>query len=116
MGIVLKNVVIFVTDIDRAKRFYVDMLGLPVSQQTQAVLEFFNEGTKLGIAVALHEEARKLVGRHTGVTLQVQGIDDLCGRLAESGVRFPEPLERSPWGKMAVVADPDGNQIALVEG
>ena len=115
MTVVMKNVVVFVTDMDRAKRFYADLLGLPLHRETQSVLEFFAEGTRLGVAVALHDEARKLVGRHTGITLQVEGIDPLCARLTESGVRFPEPLERSPWGKMAVVADPDGNQIALVE-
>lgn len=115
MAVVLKNVVIFVTDMDRAKRFYAEQLGLPLQRDTQTVIEFFADGPRLGVAVALHDEARKLVGRHTGITLQVEGIDALCGRLAEGGVRFPEPLERSPWGKMAVVADPDGNQIALVE-
>ncbi|MGE3549988.1 MAG: VOC family protein, partial [Geobacter sp.] len=39
----------------------------------------------------------------------------LCQRLSDGGVTFIEPLEASPWGKMAVVADPDGNQYALVE-
>ena len=115
MAVVLKNVVVFVTDMDRAKRFYAEQLGLPLHRETQAVLEFFGEGTRLGVAVALHNDARKLVGRNTGITLRADGLEELCARLTESGVRFPEPLERSPWGKMAVVADPDGNQIALVE-
>jgi predicted enzyme related to lactoylglutathione lyase len=116
MGVILKNVVVFVTDMDRAKRFYADQLGLPLHRETQTVLEFFGEGPRLGVAVALHDDARKLVGRHTGITLRVEGLEALCARLTECGVRFPEPLERSLWGKMAVVADPDGNQIALVEG
>ncbi len=115
MTVVLKNVVIFVNDIERAKRFYVEQLGLPLRQETPALLEFFGDGTQLGVAMAFHDEARKLVGRHTGITLRVGDLDGLCARLTAAGIRFPEPLERSPWGKMAVVADPDGNQIALVD-
>jgi lactoylglutathione lyase len=115
MAVVLKNVVVFVADMERAKRFYTEHLGLPLQRETPALLEFFGEGTRLGVAVALHDDARKLVGRHTAITLRVDDLDELCARLTACGVRFPEPLERTPWGKMAVVADPDGNQIALMD-
>ncbi len=80
------------------------------------MMEFFpGEGASLGVAVAMHEAALPLVGRHTGITLRVDDIVALCRKLADEGVRFAEPLEASPWGKMAVVCDPDGNQIALVD-
>lgn len=115
MAIELKNVVVFVTDIARAREFYAGLLGLPLQQETPAVLEFFAAGTRFGVAAALHDDARRLVGRHTGITLRADDLDGLCARLAAAGVRFPEPPERSPWGTMAVVADPDGNQIALVD-
>jgi predicted enzyme related to lactoylglutathione lyase len=117
MSVTMKNVVVFVTDLARAKSFYVDQLGLPLAGETQMLMEFFPaaKGTTLGIALALQDAAKALVGRHTGVTLQVNGIDALCQRLSDGGVTFIEPLEASPWGKMAVVADPDGNQYALVE-
>lgn len=112
----MKNIVIFVRDFERAKRFYQELLKLPLAQETVAMMEFFpGGGTTLGVATALHEDALKLVGRHTGITLTVTGIELLCGALTASGVVFAEPLEDSPWGKMAVVKDPDGNQLALVE-
>ena len=80
------------------------------------MMEFLpGQGTSLGVALALHDAAQKLVGRHTGITLNVKGLDELCARLTEKGARFTEPLESTPWGKMAVVADPDGNEFALVE-
>lgn len=116
MTISMKNVVVFVTDLGRAKAFYADHLGLPLAGETQMLLEFFpGSGATLGIALALQDEARKLVGRHSGVTLRVTGLEALCERLRENGVTFIEDLEVSPWGKMAVIADPDGNQFALVE-
>jgi predicted enzyme related to lactoylglutathione lyase len=45
----------------------------------------------------------------------VPELVELYKALTAAGVKFAEPLEASPWGKMAVVCDPDGNQIALVD-
>lgn len=116
MSITLKNLVIFVTDLAKAKSFYVDLLGLPVAGQSEMLMEFFPAAvTTLGVSLALHEDARKLVGRHTGVTLKVENIVTLCENLKNGGVHFVEPLESSPWGKMAVVQDFDGNMLALVD-
>jgi len=116
MAISMKNVVVFVRDLETAKKFYTEQLGLPLVQETQMMMEFFpGEGASLGVAMAMHEAAMPLVGRHTGITLRVGDIVTLCRQLTEAGVRFAEPLETSPWGKMAVVCDPDGNQIALVD-
>lgn len=116
MPVTLKNVVIFVTDLDKAKSFYVDLLGLPVADQSQMLIEFFpGTSTKLGVSLALNEDARALVGRHTGITLKVDNIVGVCKELKKGGVHFVEPLESSPWGKMAVLQDFDGNMIALVD-
>jgi len=116
MSVSMKNIVLFVTDLQKAKTFYADLLGLPVAGESQMMMEFFpGSGTTLGIALAMQDEARALVGRHTGITLKTDEIDKLCERLKEGGATFIEPLEESPWGKMAVIADPDGNQFALVQ-
>ena len=115
MSITMKNIVVFVTDLAKAKTFYVDLLGLPLAGQSEMMMEFFpGAPTTMGIALAMQDEARKLVGRHTGITLKVEKIEVLCETLSFAGARFVEPLESSPWGKMAVIADPDGNQLALV--
>jgi predicted enzyme related to lactoylglutathione lyase len=112
----MKNIVVFVRDFPAARLFYREALGLAPGQETETMMEFFpGQGTSLGVALALHDAAQKLVGRHTGITFNVKGLDELCDRLVEKGARFTEPLERTPWGKMAVVADPDGNEFALVE-
>lgn len=116
MSITVKNMVIFVTDLARAKSFYVDLLGLPVAGQSEMLIEFFpGTATTLGVSLALHEDARALVGRHTGITLKVENIASVCEALKKGGVHFVEPLESSPWGKMAVVQDFDGNMIAMVD-
>jgi len=116
MSVSLKNIVIFVTDLVKARKFYVDLLALPVAGQSEMLIEFFpGAATTLGVSLALHEDARCLVGRHTGITLKVEKIVELCEILKNGGARFVEPLESSPWGRMAVVQDFDGNMIALVD-
>ena len=116
MSITLKNFVIFVTDLGKAKSFYADILGLPVAGQSEMLMEFFpGAATTLGISLALNEDARKLVGRHTGITLKVDNIVEVCETLKNGGAHFVEPLESSMWGKMAVIQDFDGNMIALVD-
>ena len=116
MSVSLKNIVVFVTDLDKARKFYVDLLGLPVAGQSEMLIEFFpGAASTLGVSLALHDDARRLVGRHTGITLKVEKIAELCEILKYGGVTFVEPLESSPWGRMAVVQDFDGNMIALVD-
>lgn len=117
MSIKMKNVVVFVLDLEKAKQFYKDQLKLPLVQESPTMMEFFpGGGPTLGVALAMHDAAKPLAGRHTGITLTVSDIEALCKELTAAGVQFAEPLERTPWGKMAVVTDPDGNQFALVEG
>jgi len=111
----LYSIAIFVTDLGRAVAFYRDRLSLPLGKQGSFGAEFFLDGTRIGIHPAVHQDARALVGRHTGITLFVPGLLHYCGELHERGVRFvAEPTQQS-WGIMAMVADPDGNVIALWE-
>ena len=114
MTVSLHNIFIFVTDIPAARRFYADQLGLPLAGENGMMLEFFpGAGTSLSLALAMQDEARAMVGRHTGITLKVNGLKALCDKLTVEGVTFVMPFEASPWGEMAVVVDPDGNQLRL---
>lgn len=109
------SIAIFVHDIGRAVEFYRDKLALPLAKQGSFGAEFFAEGTRIGVHPAVHQEGRALVGRHTGITLFVPDLLHFCGELHDRGVRFvAEPTQQS-WGIMAMVADPDGNVIALWE-
>ena len=109
------SIAIFVHDIGRAVEFYRDRLGLPLAKQGSFGAEFFVEGTRIGVHPAVHQDARAMVGRHTGITLFVPDLLHYCGELHDRRVRFvTEPTQQS-WGIMAMVADPDGNVIALWE-
>jgi lactoylglutathione lyase len=109
------SIAIFVSDIGRAVQFYRDALSLPLAKQGSFGAEFFGDGTRIGVHPAVHSDARAMVGRHTGITLQVPGLLHYCGVLHDRGVHFvAEPTQQS-WGIMAMVADPDGNVLALWE-
>jgi predicted enzyme related to lactoylglutathione lyase len=56
-----------------------------------------------------------MVGRETGITLQVPNLLEFCSRLGEAGVKFMAEPTQQGFGIMAMVADPDGNVIALWE-
>jgi predicted enzyme related to lactoylglutathione lyase len=111
----LYSIAIFVEDIQRAIEFYRDRLALPLTKHGSFGAEFFEGNTHIGLHPAIHPEAKSLVGRHTGITLYVPGLLHYCGQLHDRGVRFlTEPTQQS-WGIMAMVADPDGNILALWE-
>jgi lactoylglutathione lyase len=109
------SIAIFVHDIARAVEFYRDQRALPLGKQGSFGAEFFTEGTRIGVHPAVHADARTLVGRHTGITLYVPDLLDYCGELHGRGVRFVSEPTQQTWGIMAMVADPDGNVLALWE-
>lgn len=115
MTLTIHSVAIFVTDIDRAVEFYETTLGLPLAKRGSFGAEFFGEGMRLGVHPALHPNARAMVGRETGITMHVEGLLDLCSRLLDAKVAFAQEPTQQSWGVMAVIADPDGNRIALWE-
>lgn len=111
----LYSIAIFVHDIDRALLFYRDHLGLPLLRQGSFGAEFLEGETRLGVHPAVHADARALVGRHTGITLHVDDLLEFCERLHQRGVRFIAEPTQQGFGIMAMVADPDGNILALWE-
>ncbi len=110
---VLHSIAVFVTDIERAKRFYRDDLRLPLTREGSFGAEFLDGPPHLGVHPAVHPDAKALVGRHTGLTLRVEGILDFCEHLHERGVTFIKEPTKSSFGIMAMIADPDGNIFAL---
>ena len=111
----LHSVAVFVADIDRAVAFYRDTLGLAVSKQGSFGGEFFVEPAHLGVHPAEHPDAKRMVGRHTGVTFYVTDLLHYCGDLHARGVQFVTEPTQMAWGIMAMIADPEGNVFALWE-
>ena len=115
MTVTLQSFAIFVTDLERARGFYEDALGLPLSARGSFGLQFLAGPPHLSVHPAEHTDARAMVGRHTGITLRADGLLELCSALGERGVTFVAEPTQQGFGIMAMVADPDGNVLALWE-
>jgi len=109
----LYSIAIFVNDIDRAVAFYRDTLGLTMTKHGSFGAEFLEREPHIGVHPANHPDAKKLVGRETGLTFHVPDLLHFCGILHDRGVRFVTEPTRQTWGVMAMIADPDGNVMAL---
>jgi predicted enzyme related to lactoylglutathione lyase len=115
MTIALHSFAIFVTDLERARMFYEVQLGLPVHRAGSFGFQFLDQEPHLGVHPATHPDSKALVGRHTGLTFRVERLLDLCSHLGEQGVRFVSEPTQQAFGIMAMIADPDGNIMALWE-
>lgn len=111
----LHAIAVFVTDLEQARVFYEEALGLPLVARGSFGFQFLESAPHLGVHPAEHPNARAMVGRETGITLRVADLLGLCGRLVGCGVPLVAEPTQQGFGIMAMVADPDGNVIALWE-
>lgn len=115
MSLSLQSFAVFVSDIDRAATFYEETLGLTISARGSFGLQFLELPPHLTVHPAAHDEAKAMVGRDTGLTLRSDNLLEFCSSLADQGVQFMSEPTQQAFGIMAMIADPDGNVIALWE-
>lgn len=106
---------IFVTDIAQARQFYGEILDLPERIDGEDFSAFRVAGVDVVVeTVSADQEA--LAGRFAGVSFAVADIDAALADLRAAGVTVTGAREKQVWGGiMAHIADPDGNEITLVE-
>lgn len=111
----LHAIAVFVTDLERARSFYEDALGLPLAAKGSFGFQFGEAPPFLGVHPAVHDGAKAMVGRETGLTFRVADLAGLRLELAARGIDLlTEPVQQG-FGIMAMIADPDGNILALWE-
>lgn len=105
-----------VTDVDRAKAFYVDQVGFHADhdQRVRDGLRFV-QLTPPGSAcsVAFGEGITEMApGAQQGVMMVVDDADATRERLLAAGVDVSE-VDEQAWGRFVSFADPDGNSWTL---
>ena len=114
----LELVAIPVSDVDRAKAFYVDQVGFIAEHDHRVSEELrFVQLTPPGSAcsIALTTGAHQMQpGSVTGLQLVVEDADAARAELLERGVEASE-VQEFPWGRFVFFADPDGNGWAVQE-
>ena len=111
----LNLVVILAADMDRSAQFY-RLLGLEfvkhghgsgpehyASESDSMVFEIYPRKSEAAYSSALR------------IGFAVTSVDAILEALREAGTAIISPAKDSPWGRRAVVADPDGNRVELTE-
>lgn len=112
---------VFVRDIVAAKRFYGQILGLPLKADgSRYGYCVFASGSADLVVEAVADDApqedRSLVGRFTGLSFKVQDASAKHEELQALGVPFTGPPEVQSWGGvLATFHDPSGNGLQIVE-
>ena len=114
----LELVAVPVTDVDRAKAFYVDKVGFVLDHDHRVSDEIrFVQLTPPGSAcsIALGQGiVQTPPGSAQGLQLVVPDIEAARSELLARGVEVGE-VDRQPWGAFVYFADPDGNGWAVQE-
>ncbi|HEX4532818.1 MAG TPA: VOC family protein [Rhizomicrobium sp.] len=112
----LVQVALTTRDLDRARTFYRNTLGLPLLFETGNMLFFDSGGTRL--VVGLNEKPDEPVGG-TYIYFDAPDVEALAAALKAKGVELVghlETLQRTATHelKLQFFKDPDGNQIGLM--
>jgi predicted enzyme related to lactoylglutathione lyase len=103
-----------VEDIERAKTFYRDTLGLSISKEDGEWAEVDANGLTLGLNGRESDGTRGDGG--PVVTFQPErGLEETVSNLKEQGVNFPAEISDHPWGRVATFKDSEGNDLQLYE-
>ena len=115
------SVILLVDDLERSAQFYKDTIGLKLKVKTTDWVEFFEKGTTL----ALHPRKRR--GKdvddnddrdgHPNVLVgfMVADLDQVVKDLRAKDVRFFKEPTTEPFGKHAIILDPDDHLISIAE-
>ena len=117
------TVCIFVTDQDKAKAFYTNVLGFELRQDSP-----MGESRWIAVApkgarteVILYkmdqnwEHYRSVMGKSQAITFNVTDIAGLRDDLKAKGVRITQEPDPQPWGTYMMILDQDNNALLMVE-
>ena len=114
----IELVAIPVTDVDRAKSFYVDQVGFHADHDHQVNEQLrFVQLTPPGSAcsIVLGTGITEMPpGSQKGIQIVVDDAEAARKHLNDHGVEASE-VDEQPWGRFVFFADPDGNGWALQE-
>jgi predicted enzyme related to lactoylglutathione lyase len=116
MDMKLELVYVPVSDVDRAKAFYVDQVGFNADYDHRVSPELrFVQLTPPGSAcsISIGEGLSDMApGSARGLQLVVADADAARAELASRGVDATQ-VEDLPWGRFTNFTDPDGNEWAV---
>jgi len=112
----LELVQVPVSDVDRAKAFYVDQLGFNADHDHQVndelrFVQLTPPGSACSIAIGTGL-SQMAPGSVEGLQIVIDDADSAHAELRERGVEVSD-VQDLPWGRFVFFSDPDGNRWAL---
>jgi predicted enzyme related to lactoylglutathione lyase len=98
-------------DIERAKRFYGETLGLPHEKDTPVGAEYRAGQVTVGI-VKSDGAGMEFAPNQAGFALRVPDVDAARETLSQAGVELTEVFDTGVC-RLAFFTDPDGNRLVL---
>lgn len=113
-----------IKDVDRAIKFYTEVLGFKLEHQagtafamvSRGPLQLILSGPGSSGARPMPDGRRQEPGGWNRIVLYVSHLDGEIQKLKAAGARFRNAVEAGPGGTQIQVEDPDGNPIELHEG
>jgi lactoylglutathione lyase len=110
MAVKLNYVIEFVAEMDRAVKFYRDVVGLPLKFQSPEWSEFSTGETTL----ALHPASEKNAAGKMEVGFNVPDLQRFYEDMRAKGVKFSMPPKKQDFGGMlAQFADSEGAFVSV---
>lgn len=108
-----------VSDQDRARDFYVDVLGFDLVRESpmgpeQRWVQVAPPGAATSITLVTWFPTMP-AGAVKGTVLETDDLDGDVAGLVAKGVTIEGGIQQEPWGRFATFDDPDGNGIVLQE-
>ena len=108
-----------VKDQEKAKQFYSEILGFPITREADfrpgtRWIELHVPGTQTNIALVTWFENMR-PGGVTGIVLVTANIEAAFETLRARGLET-SAVQSAPWGKYLTFSDPDGNGWVMNEG
>ena len=113
------SVAVMVSDREKAKAWYTGQLGMSVLHEEGHWVTVGRPGKGGALHLCLGSEVGfALEPGNTGILVFVEGdLKTECAKLKDRGVEFVHEPTKQPWGVWdAMIRDPDGNEILLMEG
>lgn len=118
----VQDIYLYVQDMERALRFYRDLLGLRLTYNDGHWAALDVGGVRVGLHATDGGEPVPAIPRDAGgatagatLTLKSTGIDEDVERLRALGARFLGQIHRADWGAIVAFEDPDGNILKLMQ-
>ena len=108
-------VAITTLDLDRARSFWVDALGFPITEEKAGHFFIVDAGgLRLCIDLA-DDEIHKIGGSDPIIGLKVQSVSETVRQLAARGIQCESTSSTGGRGNYATIRDPDGRAVIITE-